>query len=231
MRLPSPAMIVACIALAVALSGASYAAIVLPKNSVGTKQLRPNAVKSSKIAPNQVTGDDVNEATLGQVSSAASAANAANAANADKLDGRDSSAFAPSASEPWHEIGAPGEPSFHQACTPEFDADVHWVPYGAGWNTPAFFRDPAGVVHLKGMIYDQCPLGTGSGNSGVYMFILPAGYRPAVTEVQVTIATGNTLNRVNISPTGEVSADIDLPKGFGNDGWISLDGVSFRAAG
>lgn len=88
-------MTVACISLAVALSGASYAAIVLPKNSVGTKQIRNNAVKSTKIAPNQVKGVDVDEATLGQVPSAANAnnaantANAANAANADKLDGLD----------------------------------------------------------------------------------------------------------------------------------------------
>jgi hypothetical protein len=41
---PSPAMVVASIALTVALGGTSYAAIRLPKNSVGTKQLRKNAV-------------------------------------------------------------------------------------------------------------------------------------------------------------------------------------------
>jgi hypothetical protein len=37
---PSPAMVVACFALAIALGGTSYAAVSLPKNSVGTKQLR-----------------------------------------------------------------------------------------------------------------------------------------------------------------------------------------------
>lgn len=46
---PSPAMVVACVALAVALGGTSYAAINLPANSVGTKQIRNNAVTSSKI--------------------------------------------------------------------------------------------------------------------------------------------------------------------------------------
>ena len=38
-RRPSPALIVACLALAVALSGTGYAAITLPQNSVGTRQV------------------------------------------------------------------------------------------------------------------------------------------------------------------------------------------------
>jgi hypothetical protein len=46
---PSPALIIACIALAVALSGASYAAIIIPRNSVGTLQLKPNAVNTFKV--------------------------------------------------------------------------------------------------------------------------------------------------------------------------------------
>lgn len=46
---PSPAMVVACLALAVALGGTSYAAINLPANSVGTKHIRDNAVTSSKV--------------------------------------------------------------------------------------------------------------------------------------------------------------------------------------
>jgi hypothetical protein len=46
---PSPALVVACIALAVSLGGTSYAAITLPKNSVGTKQLKKNAVISTKV--------------------------------------------------------------------------------------------------------------------------------------------------------------------------------------
>jgi hypothetical protein len=37
---PSPALVVSAVALSVALGGTSYAAIVLPANSVGTKQLK-----------------------------------------------------------------------------------------------------------------------------------------------------------------------------------------------
>jgi hypothetical protein len=47
---PSPAMVIACLALGVALSGTSYAKILaLPVNSVGTPQLKANAVISSKV--------------------------------------------------------------------------------------------------------------------------------------------------------------------------------------
>jgi hypothetical protein len=86
-------MVVACAALAVSLSGAGYAAIVLPKNSVGTQQLRRDAVRSSKIANNQVTGADINEATLGEVPAALNAQTAASADDADAFDGRDSGEF------------------------------------------------------------------------------------------------------------------------------------------
>jgi hypothetical protein len=47
---PSPAMLVACLALFVALSGTSVAVVsALPRNSVGPKQLRKNSVNSSKV--------------------------------------------------------------------------------------------------------------------------------------------------------------------------------------
>jgi hypothetical protein len=48
-RRPSPALIVACIALLVAMGGSSYAAIALAPNSVGTPQLKNNAVVASKV--------------------------------------------------------------------------------------------------------------------------------------------------------------------------------------
>jgi hypothetical protein len=48
-KAPSPAMVVACVSLVVALSGVGYAATVLPRNSVGTAQLKDNAVTSAKV--------------------------------------------------------------------------------------------------------------------------------------------------------------------------------------
>ena len=46
---PSPAMVVACIALVFAMTGAGYAAGMLGPNTVGTKQLKKNAVVSAKV--------------------------------------------------------------------------------------------------------------------------------------------------------------------------------------
>jgi hypothetical protein len=56
-RHPSPAMIVACIALIVALGGTSVAAVsqLLPRNSVGPRQLQFGAVTGPKIRSNAVT--------------------------------------------------------------------------------------------------------------------------------------------------------------------------------
>lgn len=110
---PSPAMVVAVIALIAALSGSAIAAIgngpvtadrkqktkkpsqpALARNSVGTRQLKSKAVTTGKLANNAVngrkvarhslTGEDINLGALGTVPSAA---NAANAGNADTVGG------------------------------------------------------------------------------------------------------------------------------------------------
>jgi hypothetical protein len=52
LRAPSPALVISVIALFVALGGTTYAATSLPKNSVGTKQLKAGAVTKSKISNN-----------------------------------------------------------------------------------------------------------------------------------------------------------------------------------
>ena len=93
---PSPAMVVAFVALFVAIGGSSYAVTRLPSNSVGSKQLRRGAVRANNLAKNAVTGAkvknrsltaaDINVASLTGVASAASAANATHATAAAGLD-------------------------------------------------------------------------------------------------------------------------------------------------
>jgi hypothetical protein len=63
---PTPAMMVACIALLVALAGTSVAAVtvVLPRNSVGPLQLRANAVSTSKVQNRSLRAIDF---ALGQI--------------------------------------------------------------------------------------------------------------------------------------------------------------------
>ena len=63
-HLASPAMIVACASLIVALGGVSYAAAVLPQNSVGNAQLRNKAVSGAKLNTNAVTGAKVKNGSL-----------------------------------------------------------------------------------------------------------------------------------------------------------------------
>ena len=46
---PSPSMAVAFVALVVSLGGVSWAALTLPRNSVGTAQVRNNAITSGKV--------------------------------------------------------------------------------------------------------------------------------------------------------------------------------------
>jgi hypothetical protein len=63
-HLPSPAVLLALLALLVALGGTSYAAVKLPKNSVGTAQLRKHAVARAKLADGAVTGAKVKDGSL-----------------------------------------------------------------------------------------------------------------------------------------------------------------------
>ena len=63
-RRPSPALIVAIIALIASLTGTSFAAVKLGKNSVGSKQLKSRSVTTGKIANGAVTGAKVASNTL-----------------------------------------------------------------------------------------------------------------------------------------------------------------------
>ena len=55
---------ISVIALFVALGGTGYAAITLPKNSVGTKQLKKNSVTFAKIKKNAVSSSKIKNGTL-----------------------------------------------------------------------------------------------------------------------------------------------------------------------
>ena len=92
---PSPATLIALTALVVALAGSAYAAIKIDtqdirRSAVTAKKLATNSVTNRAIAGDAVTGDEVNEGTLGQVPNAAKATtadqatNATNATNADQ---------------------------------------------------------------------------------------------------------------------------------------------------
>ena len=64
LRRPSPALVVACLALAVALGGTGYAAVKLPANSVGTKQLKAGAVVGAKVKPHSLLAESFKNGQL-----------------------------------------------------------------------------------------------------------------------------------------------------------------------
>ncbi|MGQ0629170.1 MAG: hypothetical protein ACT4PL_13855 [Phycisphaerales bacterium] len=92
-----------------------------------------------------------------------------------------------------------------------------WVNYGAGYADAAYFKDSVGVVHIRGTIRD--------GDPGSLIFVLPAGYRPNARLIFVGWS-GSAATRVDILPDGRVYV-----LGTVSNGWLSLEGFSFRAEG
>ncbi|HET9591640.1 MAG TPA: hypothetical protein VFP17_01885 [Solirubrobacterales bacterium] len=84
LSLPSPAMVVAVVALVVALGGTVYATgridgHLVKKNSLPGNRIAKKSEPGNKLRDNTVTGTQVNEATLGEVSAASFARHAARA--------------------------------------------------------------------------------------------------------------------------------------------------------
>ena len=68
MKRPSPALVVALLALIVALGGTSYAAAKLPKNSVGSKQVKNSSLKAKDIAPGAIGASSIAPGAIGATS-------------------------------------------------------------------------------------------------------------------------------------------------------------------
>ena len=68
MNRPSPALAVALLALIVALGGTSYAAVKLPKNSVGSKQVKNSSLKAKDIAPGAIGATSIAPGAIGATS-------------------------------------------------------------------------------------------------------------------------------------------------------------------
>lgn len=64
LRRSSAPLLISVVALFFAFGGASYAAFTIPTNSVGTKQIRNNAVTYQKIAPGTVGSARINQSLV-----------------------------------------------------------------------------------------------------------------------------------------------------------------------
>jgi hypothetical protein len=193
----------------------------LPKNSVGTKQLKKGAVTAAKlhtgavnasnVANNSLTGRQINAATLGTVPNAIHAGTADSATNAGQLGGSPASAYVKGPAEAFHEVTAFGSCNGVQS----------WVNFNSSVNsTAAYYRDPLGVVHLKGTV--SCSTAPGIGSP---IFGLPAGYAPAKDEnFSAPSAGGATV--ILVRADGSVKWPGGTSPGAG--GFLDLDGISFR---
>jgi hypothetical protein len=194
------ANVMSVITVFIALGGVGYAA-----TKINGKTIKKASIPGNRLKKNSVTGKQVNESTLSTVPSADNANNAANAATA-------AIANTVAAPEPFHEVGAPGEPAFQS-------------PWGnenpnLGLTTAAFYKDQLGVVHLKGTV---------TGSSTGTIFVLPSADLPT-NNVEEGINRGSGEGSLQIcgtvekacAPPGAVTAQ----NGTGD---VNLDGVTFRA--
>jgi hypothetical protein len=207
-RRPSPtAILVAAAAVVLGLVGTALAGPGALVHAVSKSQVKKIAKKQANaVVDSRAATLDVNSAKTAD--SAKSANSATNAQDSAKLDGRPASAYASSNVEAYHEVGTAGEPGFAAGWTNDNPAVE---------STAAFYKDPLGVVRLKGMVLK-------AGGTGV-IFVLPVAYRPPKTTCLPTVRSlpaPATASVVCAFGTGEVSA-------IGGDGTYLLEGMTFRA--
>lgn len=133
-------------------------------------------------------------------------------------------------------IGAPGELTFnednstqqtHDGATAGSPSTVLGATLTNSWSNAyatanglspvRFHRDSNGVVHVEGHA------SAGVVGAGTPIFTLPAGCRPYETKI-FTVISNDALGKLAIFSDGKVSVII------GNNTYVSLEGVSFRAA-
>ena len=178
-----------------------------PRQELGDHdQIKNEAITAAKVKKGTLTGKQVDASTLGTVPSANSAQTAQTAQVANAL----------SAPEPWHQVGAPGEPAFLNK----------WASNtNPGEPSVAFYKDHDGIVHLQGQAI---------GGNAQAIFILPPGFRPAsgqeIARLTSCLGPGDCSDTVG---------DVGITAGPGNQQGavlapvlatsVSLEGITFRA--
>jgi len=219
-RRPSPALLVAVIALVAALAGS---AVALPgKNKVDKNDIKKGAVTKKAIKKGAVTKKALKSGAVTEGKLADAAVTAAKIAPHEAA----------------HLVGAPGEPAFGTGG----DGDCAWRNAGAaegvsGLAPVGFYKDQLGQVHLQGIAVGEdatggdanCALSSTQIDDGV-VFTLPAGYTPAFLQF---IATAGGPAALIVPATGATFEGISLPAGsvLALESTALLEGISFEPAG
>lgn len=107
--------------------------------------------------------------------------------------------------EAWNTVGSDGgRTSFKNG----------WSSFGGAFPNAQYYKDPFGVVHLRGVVK--------GGNVAYAMFTLPIGYRPTGGEEVFAAQTFGSVRTVSVQVNGHVLT------GATNNALIFLSGVSFR---
>ena len=158
-RLPSPAMCVALLALTVALGSAGYSAtggsflLGLSNSATTTTTLAAPVAGPALRVTNTSTATGSTGITITTGTSrpplAINSSVKVVRLNADLLDGLDSTAFARSTSEGWHYVGDAGEPPFLNGWVNYQTAATHKQTVAPN---ASYRLDANGVVHVRGLI-------------------------------------------------------------------------------
>jgi hypothetical protein len=231
---PSPAFVVAVVALFVALGGASYAAFSLPANSVGAKQLKSGAVTSKKIATRAVTAAKIDFSHFPTVpaathaDSATSATNATNATNAKNATNATNATNAKNATNATNasnaaELGGRAASAYALARTLQptsaFIENGWFTGPPLDYGVAGYAKDQFGIVHLFGAVAHN---GIAAGT----IFTLPVGDRPGYRVVVPVVVVSNppSLGVIQIDTDGTVAPN----NGYG---FVDLEGITFAAGG
>jgi hypothetical protein len=225
---PSPAMVVALIALFVALGGTALAATYVVSSN-------------SQIGPGTVSGHAGTATNKNIISGSVNATDLANQAV---------TAATLKAPEAWHEVAAGTTGS--NACSnvnttgvfcSSFTGDLGYVPwknFGGGNATAAFYKDQLGIIHLKGLVVPPTDDLTRDTPERRSIFRLPTGYRPQSTRVFPSVGQASygqevAQGRVDVQSDGLVVLEKDcVTTSSGcsaNIGYLTIDGITFRPTG
>jgi hypothetical protein len=243
----SYANVMSTIAVVLALGGATaFAASTLSRNSVGTKQLRKDAVTGAKVKDGSLSGSDIDTASLGEVPAArrAKAADQAEkadkaerAASAERADRATVAERANTAERSKEADHAANVDRANSAATADFATaaaglappeDLHRIgapgepAFSTGWRDlfngqpPSFYMDREGRVFLQGEL-EQTTAGTNA------MFFLPISYAPAASQFFLSYNGSLTPGVVLVESSGAVRFNGTNARA------VFLNGISWRA--
>jgi hypothetical protein len=166
--------------LIVALGGTSYAAFSLPKNGVGTRQLKNGAVATGKLRNGAVTTAKLRNGAVTKVKLNVSGVTVPNAVHADTA-------------------GTATNPYAHaQALQPTSAFLENGWATGPGFGVAGYAKDQFGIVHLFGAV-NTTTLTTNN------IFTLPVGFRPGYN-IDVSAAfAADTVGVLRIHPDGTLN--------------------------